>query len=246
MTKQYETLYVFGDSFSTPNYCVDPRDSYWGLLANYANVLNVKNYSFVGNAWEGAMQSLVGESVNINFETSLIIIALPPLERRLRFDNYQNTEHLYYTYNSIWGESSSVNEHMRGLEVLRGFDVNGTVRDEISLFADRSWLETVLMRELFLVTKWLDSVGASYFVINTNAKDLDKDNFWGPSSTVLPYMLDHPRMMFEDTYHSINQEDNIQPADYNAHGWMGHHGAEGNANFFQKSLLPQLKDAKLL
>ena len=246
MTKQYNTLYVFGDSFSTPNFCVDPKDSYWGLLAKHAGIPNVINYAFAGNAWEGVMQSLVGESVNINFETSLIIIAVPPLERRLRFDNHQNTEHLFYTFNWNWDAFPAPNEHMRGLEVLRGFDSNVSVQDEISLFADRSWLETVLMRGLFLVTKWLDSVGANYFIINTNAKDLDKDNFWGPSATVLSYMLDHPRMMFEDTYHSINQIDNIQPADYNAHGWMGHHGAEGNANFFQKSLPPQLKDAKLL
>ena len=245
MSKQYETLYVFGDSFSTPFYEVDPKDSYWGLLANHADIPNVVNYSFGGNAWEGVMQSLIGVSSGIDFQTSLIIVAIPPLERRLRFDNYQNTEHLFYTFNQNWDSFPVPNEHMRGLEVLSGFR-KGSVRDEISLFADRSWLETVLMRELFLVTKWLDSIDANYFIINTNAKDLDKENFWGPSATVLPYMLDHPRMMFEDTYHSINQEDNIQPADYGDHGWMGHHGPEGNANFFQKSLLPQLKDAKLL
>ena len=33
---------------------------------------------------------------------------------------------------------------------------------------------------------------------------------------------------FGDTYLSLNQNKGIKPADYDKHGWMGHHGAEGN------------------
>jgi len=241
---KYNNLYVFGDSFSTPYFCVEPQDSYWGLLAKHIDADSIFNYSFCGNAWEGVIHTLV--SADINFNDSLIILAIPPLERRLRFDNYNNTEHLYYTFNLKWDSFPAVNENLRGLDVLREFDNNGIVRGELSLFANRSWLETVLLRELFLITKWLDKENANYFIINTSAKELDKNNVWGPSSAILPYMLNHPCMMFEDMYHSINQKDNVKPADFEEYRWMGHHGPEGNLNFFNKSLLPELQKVKLI
>jgi hypothetical protein len=242
---KYNNLYVFGDSFSTPHSCVEPRDSYWGLVAQYAHIDEVINYSSSGQAWEGVLHLITSLYNEINFRDSLLIISIPPLERRLRFDDYKNTEYVYYTYNSKWDEFKSINNNLTGLEVLRGFDENGIVRDEISLFSDRSWLETILLRELFLLTKWLDSENASY-VITTMAKDIDQTNLWGPSEKLLPYILNHPRILNKDTYHYLNMDDGIKPADYDQYGWAGHHGIAGNKNFFEKSLLPKLKELNLV
>ena len=34
MSKTYDKLWVFGDSYTTPNYFVDAKDSFWGLTAS--------------------------------------------------------------------------------------------------------------------------------------------------------------------------------------------------------------------
>ena len=46
--KKDSILYVFGDSFSTPGFCVEPKDSFWGLLAKDLRVDKIVNYSHEG------------------------------------------------------------------------------------------------------------------------------------------------------------------------------------------------------
>jgi hypothetical protein len=50
-------MYVFGDSFATPGLCVDPKDSFWGLLAQDLNVKEIINYSHSG----------IGTSTNLHW-----------------------------------------------------------------------------------------------------------------------------------------------------------------------------------
>ena len=244
MTKQYETLYVFGDSFSTPNYFVNPKESFWGLLADYANVNTIINYSRLAHPWDGVKQTLVSESNSIKWETSLLLIGIPPLERLLVFDDHQDTTWNYYKFDKNWNEEQSIVECERGLISRRHYETPA----DVAIFADRSWVETFTLRDLFLIDKWLTSVNANYMFINLGGKDFDRNNMWGPSSFVLPYFLNHDRsILFENGYHSINEQDEIMPPDgHDGLGYMGHHGPEGNANFFQKSLLPKLKDVKLI
>jgi hypothetical protein len=116
---------------------------------------------------------------------------------------------------------------------------------QLIIHNDRSWVETQVLRTIFLLTTWLDSKNANYMILNLS-KDLDRDNSWGPSEFVLPYAIQHPRcILFENTYHGINLNIN-KPADYNDFGWNGHHGPAGNAYFFEKSLLPHMQQCKLL
>jgi hypothetical protein len=99
-------------------------------------------------------------------------------------------------------------------------------------------LETDVLRQIFLLTQWLDGLAARYLILNLS-KDLDRNNRWGPSEPVLDYCINHPRtILFEKTYHGINIGVN-KPADSDTP--EGHHGPAGNRYFFDKSLLPKLK-----
>lgn len=242
MTKQYETLYVFGDSYTTPGYCVDPKDSFWGLTASYANINTIINYSMPGHPWDGVKHVLASESKKIEWNSSLLLICIPPLERFLVFDDFKNSTWHYHKYEN-WVSSEHVVECERGLIPYRHFDQ----AHEVAMFAERSLVETFALRDLFFIDQWLQRVNANYLFINLVGRDLDSKTHWSPSEFVLPYFLEHKNsILFENGYHSLNRQDNIKPADYNDYKWGGHHGPEGNANFFQKSLLSKLKDVKLI
>lgn len=242
MLKKYNNLWVFGDSYTTPNICVDPVDSFWGLVAQTANISTIKNCSREVNSFDSVCHLLVSLSGTINWANDLVIIGIPPLERITVFDNHKNTKYVGKEINTLTWDSLAfeINYH-RGLVSLQNYGQD----KQLILHEDRSWLETKTLREIFLLTKWLDSVDANYMIINLS-KDFDKSNIWGPSDLVLPYCVSHPRLVvFDNTYYGVNLDIN-KPFDYNKYGWTGHHGPEGNRYFFEKSLLPTMKECKLL
>lgn len=239
MSKKYRKLWVFGDSYSTPYNCVDPKDSFWGLLAQELDIPQIVNCSRPVNSFDSICQLIVGTQTHIDWLNDLVLLGIPPLERITVFDDYKETE---YTANKFdidcWQPESFSLECHRGLISLQNY---GTDK-QLILHHDRSWLETQTLRTIFFLTTWLDKVGANYLIINLS-KNFDKDNLWGPSGFVLEYCLHHPRcILFENTYWSVNEGVN-KPADSDQ-PW-GHHGPAGNRYFFERSLLPKIKECGL-
>ena len=240
MLKKYRKLWVFGDSYTTPNMCVSPAESFWGLAAIHAGVDAIVNCSRPVNSFDSICQLLVGLQKEIDWNCDLIFIGIPPLERITVFDNYQDTEYLGYKFSTkTWQQEQFDISCHRGLVSLQNY---GTDK-ELIIHHDRSWLETQILRTVFFLTTWLDSIKANYLVINLS-KDLDKNNVWGPSEFVLQYCIDHPKcILFERTYHGINIGVN-KPADSDTP--EGHHGPAGNQYFFEKSLLPHMQRCNLI
>lgn len=226
---------MFGDSYTSPNYCVNSQDSFWGLTASALDVKEIVNCSWLGNGFESIKHMCVGMQLQFDFANDFLIIGIPPLERLTVFDNYKNTR-----YNSICIDPNTWKEHKQeitchtGLQVLRGHE-----SQQMVIYEDRAWTETQVLTSLFLLTQWLEFKRANYLVVNLS-KPLDENNVWGPSSFVLPWALNHDRMiLFKDTYYSVNE--NIhKPTDFDRHGWMGHHGAAGNRHFFETSVRQKL------
>jgi hypothetical protein len=232
---------VFGDSYTTPGMCVEPRESFWGLTAEKLGIDTIVNCSKPVNSFTSVQHLLVSMSQQIDWATDLVLIGIPPLERITVFDNYKDTEYLGHQIdtNSWTIDKFDISVH-RGLVSLQNY---GTDR-QIILHSDRSWLETDVLRQIFLLTQWLDKIGANYLILNLS-KDLDENNLWGPSNFVLPYSKEHNRcILFKNTYYGINVKIN-EPVDFVEYGWSGHHGPAGNAHFFNQSLLPKLKECKL-
>ena len=242
MPKKYDKFWVFGDSHTTPEYNVAPDKSFWGLVTTQCQVQEIINCSRPGNSFDTVCHLLVGSSKEINWQQDLVFIGIPPLERITVFDNYKNTEYTGNRINtSTWAvEKFDVSCH-RGLECLQHYGSD----KELIIHADRSWLETQILRQIFLLTQWLDKMTANYMIINL-AKSFDKNNVWGPSEGLLDYCIMHNRsILFDKTYHSINIDIN-RPVDYDTYGWHGHHGVDGNKFFFEESLLPKLIDCNLI
>ena len=238
MLKNYDKLWVFGDSYTTPNVCVAPQDSFWGLLASHIGISVIKNCSRPVNSFDAVCQLLVGLQDEINWNQDMVLIGIPPLERIAVFDDYNDTEYLVHSIDtSNWHDESFDIPCHRGLVSLQNYGID----KELIIHHDRAWLETQTLRTVFFLTKWLDSIDATYMILNLS-KDLDVGNKWGPSNFVLPYCMNHPRgILFKDTYYSVNLNVN-EPADFKEHGWMGHHGPSGNCCFFEKSIKPKLEE----
>lgn len=175
----------------------------------------------------------------INWNDDLIFIGVPPLERITVFDDHANTKYSGHMIKTdTWHiETFDVAVH-HGLKSLQHYGSDET----LIIHSDRSWLETDVLRQIFLVSQWLDRMAANYMILNLS-KDFDKNNVWGPSTVVLPYCKNLKRsILFKDTYHGINIGVN-KPADSDAP--EGHHGPDGNKYFFEQSLLPKLKECDL-
>jgi hypothetical protein len=239
LLKSYKKLWVFGDSYTTPNVCVSPKESFWGLTAAGLNIDTVVNCSRPVNSFTSVQHLLVSASQKIDWENDLVFVGIPPLERITIFDNHKDTPYYGHQIDTTTWETSKFEllSH-RGLVSLQNY---GTDR-ELIIHSDRSWLETDVLRQVFLLTQWLDSIGANYLILNLS-KDFDENNIWGPSEFVLSYCKQHPRcLIFKNTYCSINIGVN-KPADSDMP--YGHHGAAGNAYFFNQSLWPKLKECNL-
>lgn len=239
MLKDYNKLWVFGDSYTTPNLCVSPKESFWGLTATKLGIDTIVNCSRPVNSFTSVQHLLVGMSQQINWDNDLVFIGIPPLERITIFDNHKDTEYLGHQIDTnTWAVDKFDIPIHRGLVSLQNY---GTDR-QLILHSDRSWLETDVLRQVFFLTQWLDKINANYLILNLS-KNLDDNNIWGPSNFVLPYCKEHNRcILFKNTYHSINIGVN-KPADSDAP--EGHHGPAGNAYFFNQALLPKLKECNL-
>lgn len=233
-------LFVIGDSYSTPYICVDPRDSFWGLSAKQIGVDEIVNASRPVNSFDSVCQLLIGmqNEYNYDWKNDWFLIGVPPLERVTVFDNHKNTAYKSLLINcENWHEVDSTMQCHNGLisKQFYGGDKFLTVH------ADRSWTETQLLREIYLLTQWLDSKNAKYLICNLS-KPLDKENWWGPSETVLKHALEHPRcILFDNTYYSVNVGINLPPDSEHAEHWSGHHGPEGNKRYYEMSLKSKLQ-----
>ena len=240
MLKNLDKLWVFGDSYTTPDCCVSPAESFWGLTAKAIGANSIINCAWPGNSFDSVMHMVVSMQNDYNWTDDFLIIGIPPLERLTVFDNYKDTRYNKHIFDpATWkSEISQINCHA-GLINLK----LETVKDLI-IFDDRSWVETQVLRSLFLLTTWLDARNANYLVVNLS-KPLDTNNKWGPSEFLLPYCVNHSKLIvFDNTYFSINLNIN-EPADFKQYGWVGHHGPVGNQYFFEKSLLLTMQRNKL-
>ena len=52
---------MFGDSYSTPDVCVSPQESFWGLTASALGVDTVVNCSRSKISFDSVCQMLIGE-----------------------------------------------------------------------------------------------------------------------------------------------------------------------------------------
>ena len=239
MLKTYNKLWVFGDSFTTPNICVDPKDSFWGLAAKSLDVKTIFNSSWTSNSFDSICHTLISMQEHYDWDNDVFFIGIPPLWRLTVFDNYKNTQYNGHDINCTTWQSNKVDIPCH--TGLVNIGAHSAVDKLFVIFEDRSWTETQTLRTVFLLTSWLDSKKANYLIYNLS-DPLDLNNRWGPSEFLLPYCAEHSRcILFEDTYYSVNVGINVPPDSNETDKWRGHHGPAGNELFYKKSIATKLK-----
>ncbi len=219
----------------TPNICVSPPDSFWGLAAKQLSVDFVINCSRPKMSFDSVCQILVGEQQRYDFEKDFFIIGLPPLERITIFDDYKDTPLVSTIFDQNWkAHKENISSH-HGLVNLQYQEL-----DKLSItISDRAWVETQVLRQIFLITQWLDHCSANYLIVNLS-KNLDLNNKWGPTNYILDYCINHKNCcLFENSLYNVNLDRN-SPADFAQYGWYGHHDSTGNRHFFETTVKNKL------
>lgn len=187
-------------------------------------------------SFDSVSHMLVGEQQQYNFQQDFFVIGIPPLERITVFDNHKDTALVSHVFDMPSWESRTENvPSHHGLVNLQYRELDRIM----VLIQDRSWVETQVLRQIFLLTTWLDSQHANYVIINLS-KSFDKNNRWGPSQHILDHCVQHSRCeLFDQSLYDVNLDIN-RPADFAQYGWFGHHGPEGNRLFFERAIVPKL------
>ena len=236
MLKVFNRLWMFGDSYSTPDYCVHPSASFWGLTAQHLGIHTILNLSRVSNSLDSVCQLVVGMQSEF-VPGDLVLIGIPPLERITIFDGGKDTEYTGYIIDDVTWQSTAFDVPChRGLISEQFFG-----NDEFLIaHSDRAWTEIQALRTVFFLTKWLDSADIDYLILNLSKPFLN-NSMWLPSTAVANYVKQHTHCsIFNNTYYSVNLDINL-PVDYSVGGWNGHHGPKGNRHYFETTIRPMLE-----
>lgn len=236
MSKTFRDLYVFGDSYSTTDYCVPWRESFWGLAAQHLAIDRILNYSALGNSLDTLIYLLQVEQQNINFgPDSLVMVCVPALERITWHDMSQDSLYQYQDI-TLAGEISNVPvDSHRNLRC----DPLYQVVPEMAKVLERSWTETQGLSKLFFLFHYLEKLGTPFMIMNmcfNYPRQGWPTNFFQDWFDTKDNVI-----LFENTYASINVDVN-RPVDYDLYRWQGHHGSEGNKRFFELGLKPKLEN----
>jgi len=225
------TLNVFGDSYSTPNFCVDPADSFWGLAAKDLAVTEIVNYSYLGFSLDHVVHVLLNE--NFNFKHDYFLIGIPPLIRYAAYSDNAKSKWPATTFNNEF-VSNYVPVH--SLDNTLKFQFEEQFRNDL-LGVDRfsrEWLDVQSLEKIFLLHQYLTAMKAKFLILNLSVPIVYQDQ-WPAGQSIMRKVNDlNECVLFDHTYQSVNFNDQIKPADFDQYRWQGHHSMMGNLNWYTK------------
>jgi hypothetical protein len=202
-------LYVDGDSYTTPGFCVDQHQSYWSLFGQHAKADSIVNYAYMGKSPEGMIRSCVRFAVENSDQDIFFLLGFGPIER---FDvGYQT------------GPRDNPNPAEHGISSNPFSAEKERVIGHVS-----SLTEANFYSNLVLLGNFLDSRGFKYMF---HFMPVPLKRLEAPLLTSLRNEVDqNPRIvnLFEDTYFIHGMKNKIKPVDFDEYGWMGHHGWQVN------------------
>ena len=232
-------LIVFGDSFSSTNYCVDVNMSFYGLLANELQVDCIFNYSWPGNDLTSIKHLIVNEIDQFDSRNDYVIIGIPPLERITLFDS-DDTNNEKFRNLIITNNWQTKQEKIQSLEGTITGPVHDLVPGYIAVY-ERSWHEAMALTDVNLLHSFMTSKNFRFIIANLT-QPFQSDTQWNTLSNLIYRTKKHNNIiMFDDTYYSVNYQKNM-PVDYDRYGWFGHHGPEGNSLWYEKSVRPMAQN----
>jgi hypothetical protein len=230
-------LYVFGDSFSAPFLCVNPKDSFWGLAAKDLNIDTIYNYSWYKNCLENIVHTILNEE--FDYENGYFIIGIPPLVRASIYIESKDSKIVddkeLYKFDNIFNSSNLEVESLKNVSNWPFNEAFTNEKEYVSYFR-AEWRDVLALEQIYLLACYLKSMNAKFMIVN-EGEDIHYQESWPAGKEIMQKVknLDNC-FMYADSYHDLNIRDKIKPADFKKYGWAGHHGPEGNLNWYNKHI----------
>jgi hypothetical protein len=165
-----------------------------------------------------------------------VVIGIPPIERLTVFEHDALPCRAMKFDTTLSGVERLIVPRHDGLRQLTRHQAG---RELVQLW-NRSWQEAQILRQMITLAAWLDATVGHYLIVNLS-EPFQPLTEWDTLSSLQQQVLSHPRMIvFDDTYYSYNHNI-IKPADFDTHGWFGHHGAEGNHRWYDGVIKPHIR-----
>jgi hypothetical protein len=224
-------LNVFGDSYSTVDFQVSPKESFWGVAAADLKIDNITNYSHPGFSFDAILHIIINET--FDFENDYFLIGIPPLHRYI---GYSDTKDTKWTATQFKSTNLVKKISVNSLDNTLPFKFEEQFKNDkngIDRF-NREWLDIQFLEKIFLLHQYLTQNNAKFLILNLTIPIVYQD-MW-PAGQSIMRKVDALKecVIFQNTYYSVNYNDNIKPADFDQYGWFGHHGPEGNLNWYNK------------
>ena len=228
-------LIVFGDSFSSTNYCVDVDASFYGLLAKDLKVDCVINYSWPGNDLATIKHLVVNEIDQFDHRNDYVVIGIPPIERVTLYDS-DNADSRIYNRSLIAPDWQVQQQKIECIEGTITGPLHEMVPGYIALY-DRSWHEAMALTDINLLHAFMNSKQFRSMIVNLG-QPFEPSTQWNTLSHLIYQTKKHKNnIIFDNTYYSVNYQKNI-PVDYDRYGWFGHHGSAGNDLWYSEAIKP--------
>jgi len=231
------TLNVLGDSYSTPNVCVSPSNSFWGLAAKDLGADKIVNYSHRGFSFDAVLHILINET--FNFADDYFFIGVPPLHRYIAHSNNIKKNYIAKQFDANYAIEEIPIHSLDNTQPFTFAEQFENDREGVDRFS-KEWLDVQSLEKIFLLHQYLTAIKARFLILNLSVPIACQD-MWPAGKSVMAKVRDLDEcVLFDNTYQSVNVDDQIKPVDFNQHGWMGHHGTAGNLNWYTKVVKPKM------
>jgi hypothetical protein len=205
-------LYVDGDSYTTPDFCVREDLSYWSLFGQHVKADSIVNYAYSGKSVGGMVRSAVRFAVEHKDQDVFFLLGFSHLER--------------FDVGFRFGSMKNPNPAESGVSSCRFSDSRQhTIGYNSELQSANFYSNLILLGSL------LDSLNFKYMF---HFMPIPLKRTQSPILTSLRNAVEkNPRIvnLFEDTYYMHGIKNNIKPVDFDqiiGDGWQGHHGWQVN------------------
>ena len=211
----YDIIYIDGDSYSTPDFCCPIADSYWYKFKNHINAIEYVNYAQPGKSNFSMIRNALRFYLQNKDKRIFFLIGFSHLYRS-DFQDDKNQNPL----NKFNFEERFIHQH---IYVDKPDIVRATYEHEVLNF----------MTNCLLLYNFLESKNINFILHNCSNPYIEDiyspllKDFW-----LEILNLDKIPNLLNNTYLSINELKKIKPIDFEKHGWVGHHGPEGNLEYF--------------
>ena len=233
-------LNVFGDSYATPELCVDVNNSFWGKLAKDLGVGSVDNYSHPGFSLDHIIHLLLNEE--FDFAEDYFVIGIPPLIRYMAYSDNVPKPWYKKTYSSLDAQPEEMLiESLSNTQKFTFEEQFANDKKAITKF-NSEWNDVQCLEKIYLLHQYLTLKQAKFIIVNLSVP-VHYQDLWPAGKNIMIKVNQLPEcIIFDNTYYSVNYNDGIKPADFDQYSWMGHHGPEGNINWYNKKIRPKIKE----